>query len=559
MKCCGPLVCGLFGRLERLAIAPKLVPPWNGAHELRFKASVSLVNGDPTYGLSRPSWTTTSRRVLAGTAKPVGGYAPTRLDRLRAASGTPIQSAWPRAVVLLLLPIQFAAYSVALLQLDPVWNYLGYGFEPPGILPVGLSIGVLLIVGMTLPISVLKPSDVLLWILVVFLITPTLAVLCVNPLLASDTRFAFAALSTVSYFILWALTRGTPYRLPRPPTPKPGKFIRRLLVIALAVSAVGLLAFGQRGFDFDFSDVYSRRLELRGVQSPIPGAGYVYSLIGTVMAPALLAAGLTWKRWSLVFVSSAVAILNFGIGGERFVLFNLLFIWVIWLSIRLGERASRWPGLGMYLTAIVTLPVLWMALSGNSSAMFNITRRIGLVPAVLSNYYVDYANHNGFTWFTHTFMKFASTGEVQRVSYEIGESLRPGTGLSANTGVIADGYVSLGVAGVVLVVVALSMIVRGVDHLVRGRPAEFAVPVVAVTLFGLLDRPLTTVLVSGGCLVAILLVFLSPRVAWKSGGHQGSSHSKSTLGDFGAQRSIEEATPSKATRSRQRAVRDTLV
>ncbi len=411
-----------------------------------------------------------------------------------------------------LLWAQFALYSILSANLAPLWSYTGIDFASPEIAAV-LTAGLLLaVVALSLPAAIRVPSDAVQWITASLLVVPTLAVACVNPAFTAETRTTASIAVLLGFATLRAMLSRPARPLPiRPDIISKSAVSSVILVVGLLLVALAVLGFGFSGFDLSFETVYERRLELRGVTGPFPGAEYLYSWLRFPGIPILLALGIAWKKWSLLLTGLLAAAVTFSIGGEKIVVFTSALVVLMFAAFRLGARGSNKPWFGMVLTATLAIPMLVKALDQSSNLDYLVTRRLGLGPGISMNDYVAYASENGYTYFAQNLAKFFAPEDGQLpLGYVIGDLLSPGSGQNANGGIWADGYVSLGFAGVVLVSVVLALIVRLADSLALSRDTAVTSTILAATFFAIVNISLFTALLTGGIVAAIGAVWVLP-------------------------------------------------
>ena len=173
---------------------------------------------------------------------------------------------------------------------------------------------------------------------------------------------------------------------------------------------------------------------------------------------------------------------------------------------------------GMSLTALIVVPVAITWLFPQANLDYLVTRRLGLVPGSLTHIYVQYASEQGFTKFAQSWLRwFFEPSERASLGTRVGDWASSGSGLNANANIWAEGYASAGLVGVVVNSILLALILILFDKMAASRDLTVATGVFVAVSFAYVNGYIHTSLLTGGVLLALLLVWLMPDPRWRGG------------------------------------------
>jgi hypothetical protein len=406
-----------------------------------------------------------------------------------------------------LLAIQWCSYLLLSRNLEEDWAYTGIGYSPPGLLTVVLAVTLLLVVASVMPTFVSRPSGIALWLLCSFVVTPTLAVSAANPQFSQTVRITAAVIVVGGFLVLALLVRGRviPLRVTNRGYTSRSTF--SFLVASLAITAIAtiVLGYGIATFDLSFTNVYERRLVVRELSPPFPGAQYSTGWLKSVLVPLLVILGVQWSRRSLLLLASVGVLVIFAFNGEKAAFVFPVVAVVVLAALRWGRTGSRLPLFGSLITGIlIVLPVIVGWVFPASRVDYLVTRRFGLTPGVLNQYYVEYASEFGYSNFDQIWARAPSIGS------RVGDWLDPAGGLNANANLWADGYASGGFVGVAILIVLFALVLRFLDKLAASREVVAASAILGTACLTFVNGYFFTTLLTGGIVLVAVLVWLMP-------------------------------------------------
>jgi len=384
----------------------------------------------------------------------------------------------------------------------PQFGYMGLTYDPD---PQRYLESWLLTMAVLLasPLSIRRPSDVLVFLLVLTTVLPFHSLYG----LTDSSRTAVWSM-TVGVLIVVLLRR---LRTPTLPTP-------RIPVAASALGLLGLLGVtaaamvgrgGMSSFNLDVLDVYEFRDE-----SNERFAGWVAYLVlwsTKVVNPALTILAVARRRWLLVLLFVGVQILLFGMASHRAILaYPIIAGSLYWLS------SKRW-GLALVAGGFTTLLILAMAAfewGGNSIFASLLVRRAFFVPGYLNFAYYDFFSAREFVHLSNSvlagWIPYPYPAPPQAMVGAVAFPAAPDSW--ANAGFLASGYMQFGVPGVLLYSATTGLLLKIADGMI-GRLASPRIGLAVVSipfliLFTTADLP--TTLLSHGLLLAMALLWVLP-------------------------------------------------
>lgn len=281
-----------------------------------------------------------------------------------------------------------------------------------------------------------------------------------------------------------------------------------ILVSACLVLALLSLGFG-RNFNLDYSAVYEFREETTANMPAV--LAYAYSGISKVIFPAAAVLAVWARKWLLLSLVVAMALVTFGLTSHKSVIFITIGVAIAFII----QRRSY------FNTPLIIAFICFMFIASIDAIIFKeygegglisglIVRRIFFLPPLIDQFYVDFfSNNTNFFWSSSTItLGFLDQPYDVTAPFLIGEIYFGQSNTSANTGLIGSGAAQAGLLGVSLYAAAFGIIISLLNGLGRligpAAVASISLPVV-VTIVNTSD--FITVLLTHG--LAMLIIFLS--------------------------------------------------
>lgn len=245
-------------------------------------------------------------------------------------------------------------------------------------------------------------------------------------------------------------------------------------------------------------DIYeTRELMLSTVNNVY--TGYSYSWFNKFIIPCLLVFGVYFKDRVTIVIGSLALIFLFLCGAHKTVFAGLILTFILYKY----DYITKINYFIKILIVIGLLALIASAIFNDDFFMMMSFRRAFLLPAMLDVLYFDFFNSNHLFW-SESFNEFFHTNpyDVQH-SFVIGENYFGDISWGANNGIISDGFMNAGMAGVLVNITIVALYFSFLNQL-NISPKFFGLFFLSV--FVIVSSSLTTVLLTHG---GIMLLFLS--------------------------------------------------
>lgn len=281
-------------------------------------------------------------------------------------------------------------------------------------------------------------------------------------------------------------------------------------VVMLVLAGLACLAL-LRDFGLPFSlgaldvtgDEAEIRLHAREVGSTL--SGYLSSLVGSVVAPVLIAYGIARRNLILIGLGTFLLVYIFFCYGSKVTLFSVVLI--------LAFASSNWQ-LFRLKFALLNMGLVISALIFSIVNPFNMflglfINRMLMVPILNSSNYIDFFSQNGMTALSQSRLNpFYVYPYDQHPAFLIGSLYYDQDALSANVGYPGEAYMNFGFAGFIVVPVIISLFLIVLRN---GRLSPYFAGLILLQFTNFTGSSFTTFIVTHGLLLLTLLV-----VAWPS-------------------------------------------
>lgn len=434
-----------------------------------------------------------------------------------------------RLATRILLILGILAYVVVFQWVYITWlnhNYDYFGFTynspPEGYLVLAFVLG--LLPGFWIPIGLLRPSQLIYWVLYIAVFIPAMFVpLYINLQPSSDV-----AMLMISLFAGFMLT-GCSYLLPllrlKIPSLSKTVFLYGFAFITLIFTSWVILVF--RG-NMRFVSFYNVYKEVRfAADDVMTGSlvGYAIMYLSGVINPFLISWGLVYKRIPFLIVGMSGQILIYSIIGAKSAILSIPILLLLYLMLR---RKIHFFGLKL-VWGVVTVFLLLNSINlimgdtlGSSLRMLSaivLMRTFGM-PGILAGQYNNFFQSNPFTYLSHVNVVrlFLDYPYSNPLGIEIGHSYYVNSQINLNANFwITDGLAGFGLSGILLVSLLCALVFWLLDSAAKGHHPVFAALLVSLAALNISNISLFTALLSGGLGFCILMLYLMPREDIKEG------------------------------------------
>ncbi|MEW6318335.1 MAG: hypothetical protein AB1670_18355 [Pseudomonadota bacterium] len=447
-------------------------------------------------------------------ARVAGDRSKHRRPRIRAALLTRARLALLAATALYALSIYFAYVE----YLYPAWEYMGFTFRPLGASEVVVVVTLLTAAASTMPVGLSRASAVILMLLYLVVFVPGIVVTFCLDAHRLDQYLPFAlALTAVSCVAGWLCSR-SPASRPGPRLDPSNAFLAVLSSLWVAMAALLLLEYrGVMSF-VALDNVYEQRAAGASTGTLI---AYVQTYFSNVVNPALIAAGLVYKRRLSLLMGVSGCVLMYAINAQKVVL--LLPLAMVALDALLRGRLALRYGVSTALLVFGTLTFYaasrWETdVVAGALAVFLVNRTIAIPGLTLSQYF-DHFSTEAFTYWSHVKgldllidapAKFSADPLWPGLGYILGDRLFGMPEFNMNANLFAgDGIAAAGSAGIIVVGLALIAFLLVLDWVSSRWNQRFVVLVVFPVGLSLTNGHLFTTLLSFGGLFWVLTFALA--------------------------------------------------
>jgi hypothetical protein len=388
---------------------------------------------------------------------------------------------------------------------SPVYAYNGLIDAHPAAAALLLVAALAVLPAAWLPVSVRRPSTIVLWTLYVVGYVPAVMVpIYLEGHLEPILGFEVALVSSMAILGLTAGVRSPRIALPHLSLTAYTRLLTVLAGLCLLYIAV---TFGVRALP-GLADVYATRAQFDTAESGAAAGGYIVPWAANAINPMLMALGMAQRRWPLVVLGLAGQLLIYGDTGYKAVLFSVALVPLVYFAIaRAGRRFGPLTAIGT--TVVLAGAVLVSSTPGNWAQA--LATRVFATPGHVTWYYVDYFSSHPQYHLSHSFL-----GSLFSSPYDVDPPLLIGSlyfhqGTDANASMWGDAFANFGFAGVIGFTLICAAVLVIVDAIGRRRDARVAGPMLAIAGLSLGSTGVfTTLLTQGFALGCILLALMPP-------------------------------------------------
>ena len=244
-------------------------------------------------------------------------------------------------------------------------------------------------------------------------------------------------------------------------------------------------------------DIYETRAIYKEMSNPF--LGYTYSWLAKIILPITIIFSIHLKSHFGSMLLGFMLLYVFLIGAHKSVLFGSVII----ITFYFVSSKHLIVLISLGVLALFSIAHLSYMLTDSNFISSLIARRVFFLPALLDVYYFDFFKGNHLYWSGGVLSSIFEYPYQLAPQYLIGSEYFDRPEMSANNGIISDGYANLGWLGVILNLTTISLIFSFLNSL-RINSRFFGV--FLLFFFSVLSSYLPTVLLTHG---GLILLFLS--------------------------------------------------
>lgn len=388
--------------------------------------------------------------------------------------------------------------------LYPNYSYAGFGLHY-SLHSIIVGFILLLPIITFMPKKIEKPSDTLIFLMVVIMYVPLTTMFSFS----GQVDFSTAVINMLFWLIVIAIIRFVPeFNIPDAGKFAPNWAIPAIFLLFLAyilITAVIYTDFDIIDSIVNFLDVYERRNAYK--EANIPLSGYLYNWAGNVVFPCAGMYFLLKRNLPGVLTVVLAFLVSFAVTGFKSQMFGAALVILVYLLLKFKQR---FLAASVILTVLVTASILINELFGNVVIYSLLVRRAMFLPVQIVQHYFDF--FEGIPIFSSNSL----LSSVVEYPYEIEPPYLIGTEFyiegetHANTGIVADGFINFGYLGVVFWAVLFGFLMKLTDSVSKNKSFGLVLSCIAMFSVTFSNSALFTAFSTHGYMIALILIYLSP-------------------------------------------------
>ncbi|MEC7265704.1 MAG: hypothetical protein VXW38_18325 [Bacteroidota bacterium] len=282
-----------------------------------------------------------------------------------------------------------------------------------------------------------------------------------------------------------------------------GKPLNLILITATFLfMPIFIRYYGHVNFNnFLLQDIYESRLYFRGFDDKY--FGYLRAPLSRVILPSLLIIGLIGRKSWLVLLSLFMISFIFLVGALKSIFIGMIAAILFYLGKTYLDKVYIVLNLFFGLTFF---GLIVFSISGNVFLVDALVRRTLFIPAMLDNYYYELFTNRPLYWSHNFFGEIFYDYPLDRPpNMYLGEVILQKPGMSANVGIVTEGYFSFGYIGVFLQSIIIAFIFL-ILRAIRIKPVFFGL--IFVYIYYINTSFLTVLLLTHGLIFFLIFAFL---------------------------------------------------
>jgi len=276
----------------------------------------------------------------------------------------------------------------------------------------------------------------------------------------------------------------------------------------LSISIVAFLAFIPLFFTYGthinlkvflFKDIYLVREQ--GVEKMGLITSYIYPWIVKIIFPMALILALQYKKKMLFILIFLAQLYLFAVQGHKSVFISVFLIFFFF--IKDYHKQIRLILYGI-ISVIISARLITL-FTGNILPESIFVRRVFFVPAINNYFYFDFFKEKPLFYSNSILKRFIEYPYSIKPQYLIGEKYYGATKMSVNNGFISDGYMNIGIWGIIINIIGIIIYFRLLSKI---NISPVFSGILIIIIFTLISSYLLTSLLTHGLLIFLLLSFI---------------------------------------------------
>lgn len=405
------------------------------------------------------------------------------------------------AIYVLLLHISYVDF------ISPNFSYLGYQIVTIDKASFILTILMIFTPLLYAKVAVTKPSGIFFWIIYIIVYIPVLIIPNYLYGTVPMTNWTTNMIILLCITILYSIASWPIFQVPI-------MYIRKSVIrwiYIVMTSGLFLYIISIAGIHLkppvDSEDIYATRLGFRKNTSPIVGYGMQW--LAKVFDPILVIYGLLNKKVWFTLLGFFLQYILFTTNGLKSTLMSTALLIMVFVALRMKGKYFSVLFVGG-ISLLLTISIGWDYMTSTYEMTSLLVRRMIFTPGLLMNYYVEFFSTHAQTKLSYSlFAGLFENPYAVTPPFIIGDVYFGRPSMAANANLFADAFANFGYIGIFVYTLIAAMILWIYNSLAEGRHKSFAMLLLVMPVWSLTDTSLTTVFLTHGLLLAIIIVYIT--------------------------------------------------
>lgn len=286
----------------------------------------------------------------------------------------------------------------------------------------------------------------------------------------------------------------------------------QLIAIALVLGLITIYISGRYArfrMNFNLLGVYELRSEASN--NSLPTIIQYFFAWGRTIGSILIAYYIRKKKYGWAVFCVLFELLSFGYDGSKSTFFLLILAVGINFLPRMGmEKINKWVLRGFVI--LVCCCNLIYIIMGNYIPASIIVRRVLYLPVEIARNYFDFFTTHQPDYLKQSFLRYLGLqSNYEAIPFMIGRIYYNAPSMSANNGLISDAIANFGYIGILIYPWIISIVFKWLDRSAKGLDPRIYVTVAVYVSLVMTNSFFTTIFLTHGLLVAIIVLSMMKR------------------------------------------------
>ena len=275
-----------------------------------------------------------------------------------------------------------------------------------------------------------------------------------------NTDYRVFGLNTVYFFVVYATSQLFRFRF-KVPNLKESQKTGLLLILSLILILPFVIIFGPY---IDLSNLLLQNIyESRGTQRFLSNTytSYMYSQLASVLLPLLLLLSILNRERLRAILAFLMLIFMYLVGAHKSVFFGT----IVLIYFYYGNFYQKMKYMLLGMSVLIGASIVYYFAADNYSLIALIPYRIFYLPTLLDIGYFDVFEGQPIYWSDSILRRFVEYHHQLGPPFLVGQRVLHNPETDANAGILADGFMNFGVAGVLINFVLVGVVLSFLNSL----------------------------------------------------------------------------------------------